>query len=182
MNLTPAIKGHRLRGIHIACIRPRVFTVIKVDRQRQARPPAKALLAIGSNIRGGYMTTQFESVFDEPVKAGTEKAATEAQNTALDMLRSCVEHLRTPGGRSIASVAYDENGDKLASRIMYAQGKEFWFKSDGNEYELKTAPLRDSGLYRVNGDQKTKVEKDSEEYKKALDQIQKVDFDHLPLC
>lgn len=128
------------------------------------------------------MTTQFESVFDEPVKAPADKAVTEAQDSALDMFRSCVEHLRTPGGRSIASVAYDENGDKLASRTMYAQGKEYWFKSDGNEYELRTAPLRDSGLYRINGDQKTKIEKDTEEYKNALDKIQKVDFDHLQLC
>lgn len=128
------------------------------------------------------MTTQFESVFDEPVKAPTDNSAAQAQDTALDMFRSCVEHLRTPGGKSIASVAYDENGDKLATRIMYAQGKEYWFKSDGNEYELRTAPLRDSGLFRISGEQKTKVEKDSEEYKKAVDKIQKVDFDHLPLC
>ncbi len=128
------------------------------------------------------MTTQFESVFDEPIKAPTDNASTQAQDSALDMFRNCVEHLRTPGGRSIASVAYDENGDKLASRIMYAQGKEYWFKSDGNEYEFRTAPLRDSGLFRINGDQKTKVEKDTEEYKKAVDKIQKIDFDHLPLC
>lgn len=128
------------------------------------------------------MTTQFETDFEVPAKAG-ENPATQAENTAGDLFRNCVEHLRTPGGRSIASVAYDDNGDKLASRIMYAQGKEYWFKSDGNEYELRTAPLRDSGLFKLEKDgNKTRVPNDSEEYKKATEAIKKVDFDHLPLC
>lgn len=131
------------------------------------------------------MTTMFESDYAVPVKTAdnkTENKATE-QDTALDLFRSCVEHLRTPGGRSIASVAYDENGDKLASRIKYAQGAEYSFKNEGNQYELRTAPLRDSGLFKVGADgSKSPVEKDSEEYKKATEALKKIDFDHLPLC
>lgn len=114
-----------------------------------------------------------------------QSAAKQAEQTA-DYFRNCVEHLRTPGGSSIVSVAYDDNGDRLASRIRTAHGNEYHFKVDGESYELRQGAIRDPGLFKVkyeNGEtQRIKIDRNTDEYTKAVGVINKVDFDHLPLC